>query len=139
MNVLVDTSVWFLALRRTASNLSALEKAIVAELTALIDESGAKIIGLIRQELLSGIKSTEQSAKLREILSAFPDEPAFSEDYERAALFSNKCRSRGVAVSVSDMLICSVAPSRAWPIFSTDPDFKRYARILPIRIHAPRK
>jgi len=138
VNVLVDTSVWSLALRRITRNLSPSEKNIVAELAALIDEGGAKIIGLVRQELLSGIRSSEQFEKLREILSAFPDEPATSKDYEVAALFSNKCRSQGVSVSVSDMLICSIANSRGWPVFSTDPDFKRYARILPIRIHAPR-
>jgi predicted nucleic acid-binding protein len=138
VNVLVDTSVWSLALRRAARNLSASEKIIVAELAALIDEGGARIIGLVRQELLSGIKSSEQFARLREILTAFRDEPADSEDYERAALFSNKCRSKGVSVSVSDMLICSIAHSRGWPIFSTDPDFKRYVRMLPIRIHTPR-
>jgi predicted nucleic acid-binding protein len=136
--VLVDTSVWSLALRRAARNLSASEKIIVAELAALIDEGGARIIGLVRQELLSGIKSSEQFARLREILTAFRDEPVDSEDYERAALFSNKCRSEGVSVSVSDMLICSIAHSRGWPIFSTDPDFKRYVRMLPIRIHTPR-
>jgi len=139
VNVLVDTSAWSLALRRASGNLSVTERAVVAELAALIEEGGAKIIGLIRQELLSGIKSSEQFAKLREILAAFPDEPAASEDYERAALFSNRCRSEGVAVSVSDLLICSIAESRGWPIFSTDPDFKRYARILAIRVHNPRK
>ena len=139
MNVLVDTSVWSLALRRASGSLSVTERAVVAELAALIEEGGAKIIGLVRQELLSGIKSSDQFAKLREILAAFPDEPATSEDYERAALFSNRCRREGVAVSVSDMLICSIAESRGWPIFSTDPDFKRYARILAIRVHNPRK
>lgn len=139
MNVLVDTSVWSLAIRRTARNLSAPEKAIVAELAALIDEGGAKIIGLIRQELLSGIKSSEQFEKLREILAAFPDEPTDSEDYERAALFGNKCRSQGVSVSLPDMLICSVARSRGWSIFTTDSDFKRYGNILSIKLHAPRK
>jgi len=139
MNVLVDTSVWSLALRRAPRNLSVAEKAIVHELTDLIDESSAKIIGLVRQELLSGVKSSEQFEKLREILAAFLDEPADSADYERAALFSNKCRSQGVSVSVSDMLICSIAQSRGWSIFSTDPDFTRYARILSFKLHAPRK
>ena len=139
MNVLVDTSVWSLALRRAERNLSASETAVVSELAALIDEGGAKIIGLVRQELLSGIKNSKQFESLREILAAFPDEPADSKDYERAALFSNKCRSQGVSVSVSDMLICSIAESRGWPIFSTDSDFKRYARILSIKLHTPRK
>jgi len=139
VNVLVDTSVWSLALRRTSRNLSTAEKAIVAELAGLIDEGRAKIIGLVRQELLSGIKNNEQFAKLRDILAAFPDEPADSSDYEFAALFGNKCRSQGVSVSVSDMLICSIAQSRGWSIFSTDSDFKRYARILSIKLHTPRK
>jgi predicted nucleic acid-binding protein len=139
VNVLVDTSVWSLALRQAPRILGSAEKAMVAELAGLIDEGGAKLIGLVRQELLSGIKSSEQFEKLREILAAFPDEPADSEDYERAALFSNKCRSQGVSVSVSDILICSIAQSRGWSIFSTDPDFARYARILSINLHAPRK
>ena len=139
MNVLVDTSVWSLALRRTSRNLNTTEKAIVAELAGLIDEGRAKIIGLVRQELLSGIKSNEQFAKLRDILAAFPDEPADSSDYEFAALLGNKCRSQGVFVSVSDMLICFIAQSRGWPVFSTDSDFKRYARILAIKLHTPRK
>lgn len=139
MNVLVDTSVWSLALRRASRNLSVAEKTIVGELAGLINEGRARIIGLVRQELLSGIKSSEQFEKLLEILAAFPDESADSADYERAALFGNKCRSQGVSVSVSDMLICSIAQSRGWPIFSTDPDFTRYARILSIKLHAPRK
>jgi len=139
VNILVDTSVWSLALRRAARNLSAPEKAIVAELAALIDEGGAKIIGLVRQELLSGIKSSEQFEKLREILAAFQDELTDSGDYERAALFGNKCRGQGVSVSLPDMLICSVARSRGWSIFTTASDFRRYGSILSTKLHAPRK
>jgi predicted nucleic acid-binding protein len=139
VSILVDTSVWSLALRRTPRNLSAPEKAIVAELAALIDEGGAKIIGLVRQELLSGVKSSDQFGKLRETLAGFPDEPTDSEDYERAALIGNKCRSQGVSVSLPDMLICSVARSRGWSVFTTDSDFKRYGSILSIKLHAPRR
>lgn len=135
MNVLVDTSVWSLALRRTPRDLSAAEKAVVAELAELINEGRAKIIGLIRQELLSGIKTHGQFAKLLEILRSFPDEPLATTDYEAAAAAGNQCRSKGLAVSVSDMLICAVAESRGWAIFSTDPDFKRYAGALPLTLH----
>jgi predicted nucleic acid-binding protein len=139
VNVLVDTSVWSLALRRASRNLDTLERAIVAELTELINEGRAKIIGLVRQELLSGIKNPAQFAKLQEILRSFPDEPVNTSDYEAAAAAGNQCRTRGLAVSVSDMLICSIAQSRNWAIFSTDPDFKRYASVLRIQLHAPRK
>jgi predicted nucleic acid-binding protein len=139
VNVLVDTSAWSLALRRSPRDLSLAEKAVVAELTELINEGRAKIIGLVRQELLSGIKTPAQFAKLQEILRSFPDEPLATIDYEAAAAAGNQCRSKGLAVSVSDMLICAVAQSRGLAIFSTDPDFKRYASVLSLDLHEPRK
>ena len=139
MNVLVDTSVWSLALRRKAQDLSAGEKAAVAELTHLIQEGRARIIGLVRQELLSGIKTPAQYEKLRGILRSFPDEVITTSDYEAAAKASNDCRARGVAVSVSDMLICAIALARDWSIFTTDPDFKNYVKALPLKLHAPRR
>ena len=139
MNVLVDTSVWSLALRKKAQDLNPAEKATVAELTELIKEGRARIIGLVRQELLSGIKTSGQYERLRGILRSFPDEPVDTPDYETAAKTSNECRTNGVAVSVSDILICAIALARGWSIFATDPDFKTYARILPIKLHLPRK
>ncbi len=139
MNVLVDTSIWSLALRRKAQDLNPAERAAVAELTLLIQEGRARIIGLVRQELLSGIKATSQYEKLRSVLRSFPDEPVATADHEAAAKAGNDCRARGVAVSVSDILICTVAITRDWSIFATDPDFKSYARILPLKLHTPRK
>ncbi len=139
MNVLVDTSVWSLALRRKAQDLSAGERSAVAELAELIKEGRARIIGLVRQELLSGIKTSGQFEKLRGILRGFPDEPIGTSDYEAAAKASNDCRTKGIAVSVSDILICVIALARDWSIFAGDPDFKTYAKILPIKLHLPRK
>ena len=139
MNVLVDTSIWSLALRRKSQDLNPLERASVAELTSLIQEGRARIIGLVRQELLSGIKSASQYEKLRTVLRSFPDEPVSTTDYEAAAKASNDCRAHGVAVSVSDILICAIALARGWPIFATDPDFKSYAKVLPLKLHTPRK
>jgi len=97
------------------------------------------LIGLVRQELLSGIRDAGQYEKLRSILRAFPDEQTSVADYEAAANAGNECRAKGIAVSVSDMLICATALARDWAIFSTDPDFKKYAKILPIQLHTPRK
>jgi predicted nucleic acid-binding protein len=139
VNALVDTSVWSLALRRRSRDLSAAEQAAVAELGELIREGRARMIALVRQELLSGIRTQAQFEKLRGILRSFDDEPVDTPDYETAAEASNKCRSRGVAVSVSDMLICAIALSRGWSIFTTDPDFRNYARILGMNLHAARK
>ena len=139
MSVLVDTSVWSLALRRKAADLNTKQTAIVAELTQLIREGRARIIGLIRQELLSGIKNSSQYEKLRNILRTFPDETLETADYEAAAEAGNKCRAKGVAVTAPDTLICAVAQARQWSIFSADPDFQEYARVLALKLHIPRR
>jgi len=93
----------------------------------------------VRQELLSGIKTSTQFEKLRGVLQAFPDEPVATSDYEAAAKAGNARRARGVAVSVSDIQICAIAIARDWSVFSADPDFKSYSRILPLKLHTPRK
>jgi hypothetical protein len=38
-----------------------------------------------------------------------------------------------------DILLCAVVMKREWAIFTTDPDFRNYAKVLPLRIHGPRK
>jgi hypothetical protein len=138
MNVLIDTSVWSLALRRRREDLTAAEQSVVDELADLTREGRARVIGLIRQELLSGIRTAAQFEKLRDALRAFPDEPIDTSDHEAAAKASNECRSRGIAAPVVDALICHVALSRHWGIFTIDPDFRTYAKVLPVKLHAPR-
>jgi hypothetical protein len=139
VNTLIDTSVWTLALRRKPHGLSAVEQSVVAELTEVIHEGRGRIIGPVRQELLSGIKNPAQYEKLRLTLRAFPDEPIDMSDYESAAKAGNDCRSKGIAVSAVDILICAIALARKWSILTMDPDFQNYARVLPISLHSPRR
>jgi hypothetical protein len=70
MTVLVDTSVWSLALRRKTESLATNEKN-VNELSELIREGRAKLIGLVRQELLSGIEAAEQYETLNFTFDSF--------------------------------------------------------------------
>src|SRR5215467_7631221 len=138
MNVLVDTSIWSLGLRRKRDDLNAAEKSLVDELFELIRVGRVRMIGLVRQELLSGVKTTAQFEKLRATLGAFPDERIETADYEAAAKASNECRAKGKVSSVVDILICAIALKRNFAIFTTDADFRDYARVLPIRLHTPR-
>jgi len=138
MNVLVDTSVWSLALRRKHHSLSRKEERVAAELSELIREGRAQMVGLVRQELLSGLKTAEQFDELRQKLQSFPDERMESVDHEEAARSGNQCRARGVAASIVDALLCAVAMRRGWALFTTDPDFSHYATVLPLTLHAPR-
>lgn len=130
MKVLVDTSVWSLALRRRAPM-----HASVDELRRLIVAGRAALIGPIRQEILSGIRDPQVFVRLRDHLRPFPDEPVALADYERAAEYFNECRARGVQGSNTDFLLCAVAVDRHMPLLTTDADFVRYTTVLPVPLH----
>ena len=135
MRVLVDTSVWSLALRRKAADLNPEERQIVVEWSDLVRDGRVQIIGPIRQEILSGIRDRGQFEALQRRLSAFPDTQIKTADYVQAARFFNLCRKEGVTGAPIDLLICAVAHRFGWPIFSRDDDFNRYAGLLPVRLH----
>lgn len=136
MVVLVDTPIWSLALRRKSDDLSRREQALTRDLEELVREGRAQIMGVIRQELLSGIREIERFEKLRSYLRAFEEPEMQVEDYEEAAHMHNLCRSRGVAGSGVDFLICAAAHRRTWQVFTSDQDFERYARVLPVKLFA---
>ncbi|HEY2411112.1 MAG TPA: PIN domain-containing protein [Pirellulaceae bacterium] len=105
------------------------------ELADLIAAERAAVIGPIRQELLSGIKSEEQFDLVRDRLRAFPDVRLTRGDYELAAGFFNHCRAAGVQGSNTDFLICAVANRRSMAVFTTDQDFTLFANVVPIVLH----
>ena len=129
MNVLVDTSVWSLALRRNSPHDAI---AIINLLRDLIADGKVVLLGAIRQEVLSGIRHQEQFARLRDYLRAFPDLELTTEDYELAAEFFNICRSNGVQGSNIDFLICAVAHRRGYSMFTTDKDFDNFRLHIPV-------
>ena len=134
MKVLVDTSVWSLSLRRK----KVLDDPFVLELRELIQELRVQMIGPIRQEILSGIRSSRQFEALRNRLRAFPDLGLTPVDYERAAGFFNLTRWKGIQGSNTDFLICALSERCKMPILTTDEDFKHYQQHIPISLHTPR-
>lgn len=56
MNVLIDTTIWSVSLRKGPKNHA--ESVIKEKLMELIDEGRVRIFGPIRQEVLSGISSS---------------------------------------------------------------------------------
>jgi len=131
MNVIVDTPVWSLALRCKPRDRSRDESELVQRLADLVGRGQAQMIGVVRQELLSGIREDGQFLRLRDALRLYDDAPIETADHEEAARMSNKCRRSGIAGSPIDFLLCAVAKRRHWHLFTTDEDFKRYARLLP--------
>jgi len=135
MNLLVDTPVWSLALRRKQADLSPREERVTQALAEVIRDGRAQLVGVVRQELLSGIREEERFRKLRDYLRAFDDPPLETGDYEEAAQMHNRCRARGIAGSAIDFLICAMASRRNWQIFSTNQDFERYSRALGLKLY----
>lgn len=134
MKVLVDTSVWSLALRRKRGDLSPSERGVTLLLSELIQAGEALLIGPIRQEILSGIGDAKTFESLRQYLRYFDDEALTADDYEEAAHCYNRCKAAGIAGSGVDMLLCAVAARLDVPILTTDADFYRYAKPLRLRV-----
>jgi predicted nucleic acid-binding protein len=134
VNVLVDTSVWSLSLRRAKR----IDDTALKELAELIREGRVVTVGPIRQEILSGIKLRAQFDLLRDHLRAFPDLALEAADFEEAAAAFGRCRERGIQGSNTDFLICSVALRRDLAIYTTDKDFLQYAKILKLELHEAR-
>ncbi|OCQ92757.1 twitching motility protein PilT [Nostoc sp. MBR 210] len=115
MSVIVDTSVWSLALRRRTPPDSS---RAIAILQNLIINDQVAMLGAIRQEILSGIRNFEQFTRLRDYLQALRDLELIAEDCELAAEFFNTCRSNSIQGSNTDFLICAVAHRRSYSILT---------------------
>ena len=138
MKVLVDTSVWSLALRRPQNRVSpAGQQATVNALADLVHDGRAVLMGPIRQELLSGIKTPSQFDVLCDSLAAFDDLALPGSVYASAAQAFNTCRAHGVQGSNTDFLICAAAMHHQMPVFTLDGDFVNYQKWLPIQLYAP--
>jgi predicted nucleic acid-binding protein len=125
VNVLIDTAIWSLVLRRQSPN-----QQLAGEVRQLVAENRAAIIGPIRQEVLSGIPNESQFKQLRSKLQAFADIPLITQHFELAAELSNLCRSKGIIGSHIDFLICAVSKHDKLAIFTTDHDFRHYSKAI---------
>src|SRR5258708_7454748 len=101
----------------------------------LISDGRALLPGVIRQELLSGIRDAGAFDRTSDYLRNFDDESPDVSDYEQAARFANRCRAAGIATSSVDMLLCALAEQRGLSILTLDQDFTRYASELPIQLN----
>jgi len=134
VRVIVDTDVWSEAFRKKGA-----QSEYVEELVNLIQEGRVQMIGVIRMEVLSGIRDEKMFRVLLKKLKAFPDRPLGAEVFETAAGFSNLCRGRGIQGSNNDFIICACSVLWKLPILTKDKDFVRYRELLPIELVKPRK
>ena len=128
-----DTSALSHFFRRSAGN----EHGISETVADLIEADRLALFGIVRQELLSGIKFPEHSDRIEQATRALPLFLAEEEDHTTAAQFFNACRAKGIQGSPVDFLICAMSVRRKFPIYTTDPDFSLYEPIIPIELYHP--
>ena len=130
--VLVDTSVWSLALRKKEH--SETEGRYISRLSEIIRDLHLVMIGPIRQEILSGLSDERRFEDLRARMSVFPDQAISTQEYELAAEFHNECRRHGIQGSHTDYLICAVAKANDFHILTLDQDFQHYQEYVGVQL-----
>ena len=130
MSVLVDTSVWSLALRRDRPTASR----EVEALRAAVERGDVCLTGLILQEVLQGFPTAERSRRLAEHLAPFPILVLHRGDYVYAAEIRNKCRAKGLAIATVDAQIAAAAINHRCRLLTADRDFEAIARHFPLRL-----
>lgn len=107
MNVIVDTSVWSLLLRRGVVDGN--NKYVKALYYYIEKGFTIHLPGIVLQEILDGIKTIKQFDLLNEYFEAFPLIIMERLDFVEAARIKNNCRSRGVQAGNIDLLIAALA------------------------------
>ncbi len=135
MTVLVDTSVWSLALRRDAAP----DAPEVQALRAALD--GAEIVvitGLILQELLQGFSGPKARAQILGRFATLPAVQPDRDDHIAAADLRNTCRRSGVQIGTIDAVLAQLSIRHDLTLLTTDQDFVLAAKHCPLRVWSAR-
>jgi predicted nucleic acid-binding protein len=129
-----DTSALSEFFRRSSANSQTAQT-----VATLIEEKQLALFGVVRQEILSGIKTPEQFARVEAATRGLPLHFADDADHVLAAQLFNSCRGSGIQGSAIDFLICAMAVNRNFQILTTDPDFVQYAKVIKIDLYGSGK
>ncbi len=131
MSLLVDTSVWSLALRRDGST-TAPEVRVLADALA-----GADVVvttGLVLQELLQGFQGPRGASAIIQRFQALPLIHPDRQDHIAAAEVRNLCRRAGVQIGTIDALLIQLCGRHDLTLLTTDNDFRHAARHVPVKL-----
>lgn len=131
MTILVDTSVWSLALRRDAETdapeVQALKDALLADEVIVTT-------GLVLQELLQGFAGPKAQAQIMQRFAALPLIQPERDDYIGAAEIRNACRRAGVQLGTIDALLAQLCIRHELTLLTTDKDFGHAALHCPLSV-----
>jgi predicted nucleic acid-binding protein len=131
MTLLVDTSVWSLALRRDG----AVTTPEVAALREAIEGSDVVVTtGLVLQELLQGFNGPKDRQAIMDRFGALPLIQPDREDHVAAAAVRKACRRSGVQMGTIDALLIQLCGRHDLTLLSADKDFSNAAAFVPFKL-----
>ena len=135
MTLLVDTSVWSLALRR---DVQATEPEVAALKDALAGSDVVVTTGLVLQELLQGFVGPKAKSLIVESFAALALIQPDRVDHVAAADLRNTCRKKGVQMGTVDALIAQLCIRHQLTLLSTDQDFVHAAKHCKLELWRPK-
>jgi predicted nucleic acid-binding protein len=133
MTLLVDTSVWSLALRRDVE----IATQEVVTLREAIEGSDAVVTtGLVLQELLQGFNGPSDRQAIIDRFGALPLIQPDRQDHVAAAEVRNVCRRSGVQIGTIDALLIQLCGRHDLTLLSADKDFSNAAAFVPFKLWA---
>lgn len=131
MTLLVDTSVWSLALRRDAE---AAEPEVLRLKEALLGSEVVVTTGLVLQELLQGFSGPKAKTQIVEGFAALPLLQPDRDDHIGAAALRNACRQAGIQLGTIDALLAQLCIRHELTLLTTDKDFTLAAKHSALRV-----
>ena len=131
MRVLVDTSVWSLALRKDGP---AGHPAVVKLADYLRSDEDVFLTGLILQEILQAFRSEASFRQVARHLEPFPLLATGRPEAVAAATLHRICAAKGVTASTADCQIATAAIRHECLLLTADRDFERIAKWSALRL-----
>ncbi len=131
MTLLVDTSVWSLALRRDSRGG---EPEVQALQDALLGDDVVVTTGLVLQELLQGFSGPKAQARIVQRFAALPLIQPDREDHVAAAGVRNVCRRAGLQLGTIDALLARLCIRHGLTLLTIDRDFVFAAKHCPLSV-----
>ena len=130
MRVLIDTSVWSLALRKRGPA----DHAQVAKLRELVGQEQLAITATILQEVLQTYRDDETVTEVSKQLESYPLLELDRDTSIEAARLFRRCAAKRIAASTIDCQIAAAALRHDYLLLSADADFGHIARICDLHL-----
>lgn len=120
--ILVDTSVWIEFFKPQSS--------IGKKLESLIIKNSVWVCGIVLFELVQGVKSENEKAKILDALSDLEYVEMTKKLWQKSGEMSASLKKKGLNLPLSDIYIASIAIEHKLSIFTLDKHFEQIPGVM---------